>query len=134
MDLDGLWGPKWLKKAGRFVKKHRVAIAMTAAGFIVPGVGAAVWAYRAYRIVQAARATQGMAGGIKATRATTWLAGRMWTGAGSRSTAVGRISADGLRQYRSPAFKAKLGRVQANFESRAVAKGRWPNNYHVGVR
>lgn len=78
-------------------------------------------------------AAQGMAGGIKATRATSWLAGRMWTGLGSRSTPVGRISANGLRQYRSPTHKQKLGRVQSNFESRP-AKGKWPNNFHVDIR
>lgn len=120
------------KAAWNFTKKHKVAIAVTAAGFI-PGVATAVWAYRAYRIVQAARAAEGMAGGIRATRATTWLAGRMWTGAGARTTPVGRISADGLRQYRGPAFKSKLGRVQANFESRPGPSGKWTNNFHVDL-
>lgn len=52
MDLDGLWGPKWLKSAGRLAWKHRKAIALTATMF-VPGLGAVglagrvgVWAFR----------------------------------------------------------------------------------------
>ncbi|HVM28505.1 MAG TPA: PA14 domain-containing protein [Mycobacteriales bacterium] len=129
LDLDGTFSVR-----GHF-KKHWKKYA-TVASFAVGGgvVGGAVFAYRAYRIVQAARATQGMAGGIRATRATSWLAGRMWTGVGSRSTPVGRISSDGLRQYRTPKFKPKQGKVQSNFESRSSPKGRWLNNYHVDIR
>ncbi|WP_245596393.1 DNRLRE domain-containing protein [Nocardioides alkalitolerans] len=71
-DLDGEWGvPKFvkkaakkakrrLKKAAKFVKKHRVDIALTAAGF-VPGIGQAAWAvrgYRAYKGYKAARSAR----------------------------------------------------------------------------
>ncbi|HVL91027.1 MAG TPA: RHS repeat-associated core domain-containing protein, partial [Actinomycetota bacterium] len=128
-DLDGRLG--WLRKAANFVWKHKWDIALTAASFT--GVGAAAWTYRAYRVVRVARTTRGMAGGIRATRATSWLAGRMWTGIGSRSTAVGRVSSNRLRQYRNPAFKSRLGIAQSNFESRAATSGRWSNNYHVRI-
>jgi len=129
-DLDGNWG--WLKKIGRLAWKYKYDIALTAAGFI-PGLGAAVWAYRAYRIVRFARAARGMVGGVKATRATNWLAGRMWVGRGSRamSNGAGRISRDGQRQWRNFSLKKQRHRVESNFESRTGAKGRWTNNYHV---
>lgn len=65
-DLDGksLWG--WIKrtaskavkavgrglaKAGRWAWKHKWDIALTAAGFI-PGIGAAAWAYRGYKLAR----------------------------------------------------------------------------------
>ena len=115
-----------------FVSTYKWDILLTVASFAVPAAGAAVWAYRAYRIVRVARAAQGFSGGIKATRATSWLAGRMWTGLGSRTTSIGgRISRDGLRQWRPPTFKPKLQAYQSNFESRFASKGQWLNNYHV---
>lgn len=130
-DLDGrCW--RWCDRALRWASQHKVAIALTVVSFVVPQVGAAVWAYRAYKIVRAARAAQGMSGGVRATRATSWLAGRMWTGSGSRTTSIGgRMSRDGLRQWRPMTFKRNLGYAQSNFESRAVPRGRWTNNYHV---
>ena len=130
-DLDGHWG--WLKKAAKLAWKYKWDIALTAVSFAVPAAGGAIWAYRAYRIVRAARAARGMAGGIRATRATSWLAGRMWVGRGSRamSNGAGRISRDGTRQWRRMTYKHKSRRTQANYESRSGSKGRWTNNYHV---
>lgn len=75
-DLNGQWG--WFKKAWKWVKKHKVDIAITAVGF-VPGVGIGAWAIRAYRVVRLARAGQES---TRAARATSWLAGRMWVGRG----------------------------------------------------
>ncbi|MEU3282426.1 DNRLRE domain-containing protein [Streptomyces antibioticus] len=115
-DLDGKfsWRRAW-NKTKRFVKKYKWDIALTAAGFI-PGVGAAAWAYRAYRVVRVARAAQriNLAGGsIRATRATSWLAGRMWVGRGAvRGTAKNgaRMWSKGQRAYRASAKKGRYGR------------------------
>ena len=62
-------------------------------------------------------------------------AGRRWVGPGYRTTGNGKIliSRDGLRQYRSPAYKARLGKTQANFESRPVPKGQWTSNGHLDI-
>ncbi|WP_308189029.1 RHS repeat-associated core domain-containing protein [Streptacidiphilus sp. ASG 303] len=127
-DLDGRWG--W-RSIGKWASHHKVDIALTAVGF-VPGVGALTWGYRAYRIVRIARAAKGMDGGIRASRATSWLAGRMWTGRGSRSFGkkLGRISRDGLRQWRRPQHKSD-GHWKSNFQYRKSPKGKWKNNYHV---
>jgi RHS repeat-associated protein len=131
VDLDG----RFWHQIRHFVATHKLDIALTVASVVVPGTAGAVWAYRAYRIVRAAKAAEGMAGGIRATRATTWLAGRIWTGAGSRTTSIGgRMSQNGLRQWRPMSFKPKLGIHQSNFESRPAPKGPWTNNYHVERR
>ncbi|TDU73583.1 MULTISPECIES: hypothetical protein [unclassified Streptomyces] len=104
-DLDG---KSWGSKLWGWTKRHKWDIALTAASFFVPGAGAAVWAYRAYRIVRVARAARGMDGGIRAGRATSWLAGRMWVGRGSSRFGgnLGRISRDKLRQWRRPTHKS----------------------------
>ena len=54
--------PKWAKTAGKFLWKHKGAIALTAAGF-VPGLGATAWAYRGYKLVRG--------GGIYVVRTAT---------------------------------------------------------------
>ncbi|ONI83265.1 hypothetical protein ALI22I_32470 [Saccharothrix sp. ALI-22-I] len=138
-DIDGRW-PDWGKlwnKTKEFVKNNKVEIALTVAGFI-PGLGAAAWAYRAYRIVRAAKSASGLSGGIRATRATTWLAGRMWVGRGATKrvadTGYRLFSKNGLRQYRPPAYKGKKWGYQSNFESRSGSKGKMTNNYHVNNR
>jgi hypothetical protein len=43
------------------------------------------------------------------------------------------VSADGLRQYRRPAFKSRVGIVRANLEWRPVPRGSWPNNGHIDI-
>lgn len=43
------------------------------------------------------------------------------------------ISADGLRQFRPPSFKPKLGKTQANFEWRNVNQGQWQGNGHLDI-
>ncbi|GAB2696234.1 PA14 domain-containing protein [Thalassiella azotivora] len=132
LDLNGEWSWKGVKK---HFKKHwrtYLDVGLVVVGAAVPAAGAAIWAYRAYRVVKAARAVNGMGGGIRSTRATSRLAGRMWVGRGSRQTSIGgRMSRDGRRQWRPPSYKPKIGSYQSNFESRAAAKGRWTNNYHV---
>jgi hypothetical protein len=43
------------------------------------------------------------------------------------------LSADGLRQFRPPSYKPRLGKTQANFEARRVNKGRWQSNGHLDI-
>jgi RHS repeat-associated protein len=137
-DLDGhWWGQRAWNNSRNFYKKHKTAIniGLTIASFAIGGgvLGSAVWAYRAYRIVKAARAARGFTGSIRATRATSWLAGRMWVGRGSRviSSGGGRISSDGHRVYRFMKYKKISRRTQANYEHRASNRGSFENNYHV---
>jgi hypothetical protein len=86
-DLDGRWGfKKFFKKAGRLAWKYKYDIALTALSF-TPGIGAGFWAYRAYRLTRLAEV--GLKAGAKAprrSRATSWLAGRMWVGRGGKRT------------------------------------------------
>jgi RHS repeat-associated protein len=142
-DLDGQWSINWnsvksaSKAVGRFAWKYKWDIALTALSF-APGLGTAVWAYRAYRIVRIARASSGLAGGIRATRATSWLAGRMWVGRGysvrQADQGMRLFSRSGLRQYRAPAYKGSRWGYQSNFESRPGASGPMLNNFHVQHR
>jgi RHS repeat-associated protein len=138
-DLDGKWSWKGaLKSAGRWAWKNKWDIALTAVSF-VPVVAPVAWAYRAYRIVRVARAAQGLGGGIRATRATSALAGRMWTGRGAAkkvtdSGAARYLSKSGLRQYRPASYKGQQWGWQSNFESRAGTRGKMTNNYHVNHR
>ncbi|WP_399498488.1 DNRLRE domain-containing protein [Streptomyces sp. P17] len=115
-DLDGKWS--WRKawnRTKRFVKKYKWDIALTAVSF-VPGLGAAAWAYRAYRVVRVARMAQKLnyaGGSLRSTRATAWLAGRMWVGRGAvRGTAKNgaRMWSRGQYAYRASAKKGKFGR------------------------
>jgi hypothetical protein len=62
-------------------------------------------------------------------------AGRSWVGNGYITASDGKtlISADGLRQFRPPTFKPRLGKIQANFERRNINKGPWQGNGHLDV-
>jgi filamentous hemagglutinin len=63
------------------------------------------------------------------------IAGEAWVGKGYTVTGNGKIwlSADGLRQFRLPSLKPKLGIEQANFEWRNIAKGGWQGNGHLDI-
>lgn len=63
-------------------------------------------------------------------------AGEAWVGEGATTASDGktRVSADGLRQYRPPSNKPKLGKEQANLEGRNTPKGPWQSNGHVDIR
>lgn len=69
------------------------------------------------------------------TAADAQSAGRAWVGEGSRLASDGKtwLSQDGLRQWRPPSFKPRLGIWQSNFESRWVPSGRWQTNGHLDV-
>jgi hypothetical protein len=71
-----------------------------------------------------------------ATRQEAQLMGEAWVGPGHRVASDGKtlISADGLRQYRPPSHKPKLGKEQANFEWRATPSGQWTGNGHLNIQ
>ncbi|MCX5205811.1 DNRLRE domain-containing protein [Streptomyces sp. NBC_00237] len=126
-------GSRQVKSAGRWVNRNKMNI-VAWGSMAIPGLGAVGMAYRAYRVVRVASATRKMDGGMRTTRTTSRVAGRIWTGRGSRKTAVGRISANRQRQWRAPSYKPGRKGWQSNFESRSRGKGAWKNNYHVNHR
>ncbi|MCW6005385.1 hypothetical protein K1W54_12445 [Micromonospora sp. CPCC 205371] len=69
------------------------------------------------------------------TRGQADEAGKAWVGEGYRVASDGKtlVSADGLRQYRPPSFKPRLGITQANFEQRFVPQGQWQSNGHLDI-
>ncbi|GLW06009.1 hypothetical protein Misp01_11390 [Microtetraspora sp. NBRC 13810] len=91
-------------------------------------------------IVRGAAQGKGNFGVGVGTRAEARLAGEAWVGSGYR-TVVNKegkevwISADNMRQYRPPSNKDKIGKVQANFESRVPGQlsKRWQNNGHLDI-
>lgn len=87
------------------------------------------------RLVTEASLKTGNSGIGSATAEEADIAGRSWVGAGYRVASDGKtlVSQNGLRQYRPPTFKPKLGTVQANFESRPTASGQWVNNAHADI-
>jgi hypothetical protein len=99
-----------------------------------PG-GNVVSAARTDQIIDDAAKGNGNFGLGSDTREQTLAAGEAWVGNDARLASDGKalVSRDGLRQFRPPAYKAKLGKWQANFESRPLPKGRWLNNGHVDV-
>ena len=71
-------------------------------------------------------------------QATAQDAGRLgeaWVGKGYTVASDGKtlISADGLRQFRPPSFKPRLGIQQSNFEQRLQPEGRWQSNGHLDI-
>lgn len=87
------------------------------------------------QILQRAQTGRGFYGLGSATRGQANAAGESWVGPGARLASDGktRISMDKLRQYRPPSFKNRTGFFQANFESRPLPKGAWPNNGHLDI-
>jgi hypothetical protein len=61
--------------------------------------------------------------------------GESWVGKGFIISSNGKIltSADGLRQFRYPSYKPKIGKIQANFEQRFKSEGRWQSNGHLDI-
>jgi len=96
------------------------------------------------RNATAAGGMKGVDGAVSARDA--FKLGEAFVGPGYRTAEEGRIliSSDGLRQFRGPAEKfgidwvnggvpfSKTG-VQANFQSRLIPQGAWPNNVHLDV-
>jgi len=73
------------------------------------------------------------------TRNEASIIGQAWVGPGARQAANGKVwvSADGLRQWRPPSFKPRLGRVQSNIEERWPNAhgdlGQWQRNGHLDI-
>jgi hypothetical protein len=65
--------------------------------------------------------------------------GIAWVAAGARSIrkqGLGfdvEISADGLRQYRSPSYKPNQRRIQANYDRRERSAGDWQHRGHLDI-
>jgi hypothetical protein len=86
-------------------------------------------------ILSAAARGQGNFGLGSASFETAMRLGRDWVGKGYRLASDGKtlVSADGLRAFRPPSFKPRLGKMQANFEQRPGPSGKWTSNGHLDV-
>jgi len=68
------------------------------------------------------------------TRAETAALGQSFVGPNPKPFELGYLSQDGRYQYRTPALKPDLGKVQANLEIRNPDTGRILSNYHIDVK
>jgi hypothetical protein len=64
--------------------------------------------------------------------------GEAWVGPRFRRALGGKgesilISADGLRQFRAPSVKGRLGYTQANFEWKWAGVRAWQGNGHLDI-
>lgn len=105
-----------------------------------PGLKAIPLSFTAAGRAAAIAGRAGAAAGFVGLGSATWeeamAAGRQFLGRGFRASSKGDawLSADGLRQFRAPSYKPKLGKMQANFESRSVPRGDWTRNGHLDIR
>lgn len=88
------------------------------------------------RLVRLAQAARGYRNGVKGTRATAWLAGRIWTGRHAvrgvaRNGARMRTSANGVRFWRGPSKSGKGWK--SNLEHHVRGDHRW-GDFHVNHR
>jgi len=61
--------------------------------------------------------------------------GKDFVGKGYRTNSDGSLgSSDGLREFRPPSYKPKLGKTQADFKIREVPSGKWQSNGHLDVK
>ena len=112
IDTTGEWG--WLRKVGRVLWKYKWDIVLTAAGF-VPVTGGAVWAMRIARLVRFARSAKAGNHTIRASQATTSIAGRMWVG---RGATVGRAK-NGSRMLTSVKHRGPISKSGSQITGRA---------------
>ena len=71
------------------------------------------------------------------SRAEADKLGKAWVGDGYKVASDGKtlVGKDGLRQYRPPSYKGRLGKTQANFEQKfpgQKTKG-WQSNGHLNI-
>lgn len=123
-----------VKKVGKWAWKNKWDIGLTAAGFI-PGLGLAAWGVRAYKIASVARAGGSLAKFGKVGKRTSNLAGRMHTGRyftplrGKKQL----VSRSGLKQYRVPMYKQRIGYTQSNFVKRGSTSHKFGNMNRPGA-
>ena len=69
------------------------------------------------------------------TRADADRLGKAWVGDGYRVSRNGEalVSADGMRIYRPPRNKGRLGKIQANFERKVPGSRRVQSNGHLDI-
>jgi len=86
-------------------------------------------------ILRAAAQGKGNFGIGQATETAADRLGRAWVGSNPTLANDGQtlVSQDGLRQYRPPSFRPRLGKMQANFEQRLVPQGQWQSNGHLDI-
>lgn len=132
-DLTGQWKmPGWAKSTLSWAGKHKGEIALTAITF-VPGLGAVGVGIKAYKIAKAAKSGAGLAKFGKTSKITSKLAGRMFVGRGASVGKKGVLtSRDGLRMYRPPSYKVRLGYKQSNFQTRGSTAYKWSNKNRPG--
>ncbi|RZM25192.1 MAG: hypothetical protein EOO88_20180, partial [Pedobacter sp.] len=151
-DLDGKAGwfdniRKGVQNAGKWAWKNRETILNVASvgAMFVPGLGAAAVAVRvvgtAVKISRVAKTGGSLAKFGQVGRVTSNLAGRIYTGRYLQPIGKTLQSRDGLRLYRAPIFKPRIGIKQSNFMSRSSTKNSFYNknkpgyyNGHLRVR
>ena len=121
------------------VSKRATVAGLTGSTFTAPSLPVLLLASMEDRILrEAAQGTGNFTITGSVTEAQADELGKAWVGEGYQvgktdSGETRLLSADGLRQYRSPENK-RIGVKQANFESRARATGRMTTNGHLRVR
>jgi RHS repeat-associated protein len=87
-------------------------------------------------ILRDAAAGKGNFGLGEATAQQASDLGKAWVGPNAKVASDGKtlVSADGRRVYRPPTFKPSLGKVQANFEQKAVRGGPPVSNGHLDIK
>jgi RHS repeat-associated protein len=94
------------------------------------------WAQLSGALRQASKG-KGNFGIGSATREQADAMGKAWVGSSYHISSDGKalISADGMRQYRSPILKPDLGKTQANFQRRFEGQKRreWQSNGHLDI-
>ncbi|MEJ1414883.1 MAG: adhesin, partial [Candidatus Sedimenticola sp. (ex Thyasira tokunagai)] len=122
------WG--WSGLRGIFVRdaRHaRVSLGVDATKSVGKEIG----------ILRDAAKGKGNFGLGSGSRAEADKLGRAWVGDGYKVASDGKtlVGKDGLRQYRPPSYKGRLGKTQANFEQKfpgQKTKG-WQSNGHLDI-
>jgi RHS repeat-associated protein len=135
MDLFPIGGLTRLAKSGKGVVKAVDNAAVAVVDDVAEVAAKGVPWQKISGIVRDAAKGKGNFGLGTGTLDEAMTAGKSWVGDGFNIASDGKtmISADGLRQFRPPSFKPKLGKTQANFEWRNVNQGQWQGNGHLDI-
>nr|VFJ65296.1 MAG: filamentous hemagglutinin family N-terminal domain-containing protein [Candidatus Kentron sp. DK] len=143
-----------IKKDDELVKEGTVDLAVDSVALAIPGVVAGMskltrvakkasvlkkgkdWADLSGKLRNAAKG-KGNFGIGTATREQADAMGKAWVGDGYKVASDGKtlVSKDGLKQYRPPTNKPKIGKTQANFEQRFQGQKSksWQSNAHLDI-